>query len=73
MPNIHYTDHARRRMAERGITEDDVRWALRRRIGDPEPGQPGTVWIRGHGSSDRVLRVCVETADHTRVVTVAWA
>lgn len=70
---LEFDDHARERMVDRGVTEEDVTWALRRRIGAPEPGQPGSVWIRGHASGNRVLKVCVRSSDFNYVITVAWA
>jgi hypothetical protein len=69
---VEFSDHARKKMAERGITEEDVEAALRRRIGDPEPGQPGTIWIRGYAAGSRILRVCVPVANQEFVVTAAW-
>ena len=72
MNEPHLPDYARTRMQERGVTEDDVMWALRRTIGAPGPGQPGSVWIEGYASGNRVLRVCVQIDDHNHVITVAW-
>lgn len=59
-------------MAERGITEKDVEAALSRRVGQPSPGQPGTIWIRGYAAGSRILKVCVPTTDHAYVITAAW-
>lgn len=59
-------------MIERAITELDVETALRRQIGNPSPGQPGTVWIRGHAAGSRNLKVCVRTNDQDFVITAAW-
>lgn len=67
-----YSRHARRRMQQRQITELDVEQALRQRVGNPRPGQPGTIWIRGYAIGGRILKVCVRTADHEYVVTAAW-
>lgn len=67
-----YSAHARRRMQSRAITEIDVERALRHRIGDPAPGEPGTIWIRGYAVGGRILKVCVRTADQEYVVTAAW-
>lgn len=41
-------------------------------IGHPNPGEPGTIWIRGYAAGGRVLKVCVRTADQEYVVTAAW-
>ncbi len=59
-------------MAERGITEADVETALRRPLGDPLPGEPGTVVIEGHAPGGRILKVCVRAADPDYVVTAYW-
>jgi len=59
-------------MARRAISERDVELALRRRAGAPGPGEPGTIWIRGLAVGGRMLKVCVNTADQTYVVTAAW-
>lgn len=67
-----FSDHARKKMAQRRITEEDVDMALRLRIGQPGPGQPGTIWIRGHAVGGRILKVCVPMADQQFVITAAW-
>jgi hypothetical protein len=59
-------------MAERNITEDQISQALTRRIGTPGPGEVGTIWIRGYGETGKILKVCVRTDDHERVITAAW-
>jgi hypothetical protein len=71
--DIRYSDHARRRMTERGITDDDVAWALARRVGSPQPGEPGTLWIHGYASGRKILKVCVRATDEWFVITAAWA
>lgn len=69
---LRYSNHARKRMAERGIHEEDVAWALRRPAGSPEAGEPGTIWLPGYAASGRILRVCVRTTDREYIVTLAW-
>jgi hypothetical protein len=59
-------------MTERGITDDDVAWALTRRVGSPQPGEPGTLWIRGYAAGSRILKVCVRATDESFVITAAW-
>jgi hypothetical protein len=59
-------------MAKRAITEQDVETAFRRRVGNPTPGEPGTIWLRGHAAGSRILKVCVRTDDHDFVITAAW-
>jgi hypothetical protein len=68
---IRYSDHAERRMAQRGVTKDDVDQALRQNV-VTTPGEPGTVWIHGFTSGGRVLKVCVDLYDKEFVITVAW-
>jgi len=69
---LNVSAHARKRLLERGITEHDLTSALSRRIGAPGPGEPGTLWIRGYAAGGRILRVCVDAADQTRIITAAW-
>lgn len=69
---VEITSHARGRMADRRVTEEDIHSALRREF-HRSAGQPGTVWIHGHALGGRVLKVCVEIGDDLmRVITVAW-
>jgi hypothetical protein len=58
-------------MAERGITEEDVVWALRRRQ-RTEAGSPGTIWVYGYARG-QVLKVNVNADDQEYVRTVVWA
>lgn len=71
--NVRYTQHALRKMAERGIDEGDVEMALRHPIAVPQPGDPGKVVIEGHAAGGRILKVCVLAADQEMVVTAYWA
>lgn len=59
-------------MAKRAITEADVESALRRRVGNPSPGEPGTIWLRGHAAGSRILKVCVRAYQQDFVITAAW-
>jgi Domain of unknown function (DUF4258) len=68
---IRYTDHAEDRMAERGVTKEDVQQALRRRI-RVTPGPPGRLWVWGYAQHGRVLKVGVSSHDQEFVTTVAW-
>lgn len=70
--DLHYSRHAHTRMAERGITKADVHAALRRPIGAPRPGQPGTLLIDGFAAGGRILRVCLRADDRMYVVTAYW-
>ena len=57
-------------MAERGITQDHIDAALRRRSGPPQPGDGGSVGvILGYGEAGRILKV-VLTPDQQLVVSV---
>ena len=67
---IRYDKHARDRMEERGVTEQDVELALRRRR-RVTPGPLGRIWIWGY-SGGRELKVGVSTYDQQYVITVAW-
>jgi len=66
------SQHAEQRLRERGISVADVRSALDRPIGSPEPGEPGSVWIRGYAVGGRILKMCVDATDHHKVITAAW-
>jgi len=59
-------------MQDRGITERDVEMALRHRIGQPGPAQPGSLWLRGYAVGGRILKVCVRSTDDEYVITAAW-
>ena len=65
---LNYSAHARRRMKERNITEDEVITALNRQSGPPAPGDNGNIVKFGHCGS-RILKV-VLTADEQTVVSV---
>jgi hypothetical protein len=58
-------------MAERGVTEEDIQWALRRRQ-RTAAGSPGTIWVWGYARG-RLLKVNVNADDQEYVRTVAWA
>jgi hypothetical protein len=60
-------------MVERGISEADVEAALNHRIGEPDPGEVGTIWINGYAAANEILRICVQTSDQEFVITVARA
>jgi predicted alpha/beta-fold hydrolase len=68
---ITYSKHARDQMQRRGVTEDDVEWALKRQTGD-RPGEPGTLWIEGWAVGGRILSVWLTLPSKRFVVTVAW-
>jgi hypothetical protein len=60
-------------MAQRGITEAQLEFALAHRIpGRNSPGQAGSIWVYGHVPGGGILKVCVSTSDQDFVITVAW-
>jgi hypothetical protein len=67
MPTI--WPHARKRMEERRITEDEVLAALKRRTGPPRPGDNGRIVVFGYGRGSRILQI-VLTADEQEIVSV---
>ena len=69
---LDFTAHALKQMQRRGITETDIDHALAHRAGPPGPGEPGTMWISGYAAGGRILKVCVEVDDATRIITAAW-
>jgi len=69
MPGL--SDHARRRMAERRITQANIDAALRRTTGPPRPGDSGNIVVFGYGEAGRILKV-VLTSDRQVVVSVMW-
>lgn len=56
---------------QRGITTQDVEWALRREV-ERRVGEPGTVWIHGIASGAKLLKVCVLANNNAYVITTAW-
>jgi hypothetical protein len=72
MPPLEYHPHARDRMEERGVDEIEVELALKRRIGAPRPGDPGTIWVDGYGKGNRIIPVCVYVDQQHFVRTVGW-
>lgn len=70
--DLHVTIHAEDRLVERGITREQVERALQRPSGDPYPGEPGSIWIKGYADGERILKVCVRVDDHAFVITAVW-
>ncbi len=58
-------------MADRGITEEDIRVALTRRSGQPRGRTNGAIQVLGYASGGRILKV-VLTPDQEAIITVAW-
>jgi hypothetical protein len=61
--------HARKRMEERKITEDEVLTALKRRAGRSRPGDNGRIVVFGYGGGSHILKI-VLTADEQEIVSV---
>jgi len=58
-------------MAEREITEDHIRSALRRTRGQPAPGSHGNIVVYGYGDGERILKV-VLSPDRRVIVSLMW-
>ena len=61
-------------MSERGISEDDVRAALKRPMGQPDPGNGGNIVITGLAMNRKLLCVvCCEEPDELVIISVYWS
>ena len=70
---MRYVDHARERLAERGISEHDIELALRRPEGPPEPGSGiGNMVTVGAATGGKRLKVVCSAADRELVVSAWW-
>ena len=58
-------------MTARQVTDEDVQSALKRRSGQPRPGDNGNIVILGYASRGRILKV-VLSPDQQDIVTVMW-
>jgi Domain of unknown function (DUF4258) len=65
---LSYSTHARKRMKERNITEEDVTTALNRESGPPAPGDNGNI-VRFGYCGTRILKI-VLSSDEQTVVSV---
>lgn len=66
---LEYSDHARKRMSQRHISEADVEAALKRQSGQPRPGDNGRVVVFGYAPGQRILKI-VLSADEKTVISV---
>jgi hypothetical protein len=71
MPPLEFDPHARDRMDERGVDEQDVELALKRQV-RTRPGDPGSIWIDGYGKGGRIIPVCVLVANRDYIKTIGW-
>jgi Domain of unknown function (DUF4258) len=69
MPRL--SKHAEERMADRDISEEDIRRALNRRSGEPRVGHNGTIVVLGYTTRGRILKI-VLTPDQEEIITLAW-
>ena len=70
---LRFTAHARRRMAERGVTQEHIEDVLKRPIGPPAPGRRAdTVIVSGHAEGVGILKVVVDVVDRDLVVSIFW-
>jgi hypothetical protein len=58
-------------MAQRQVTEADVQSALKRRSGQPRPGDNGSIVVLGYASRGRILKM-VLSPDGKEIVSVMW-
>ena len=68
---LRFTDHARRRMVQRGITEGDVSRVVNLRS-QVSPGDNGAVIYGGYTEAARFLNVCCLFVDGDTVIKSAW-
>lgn len=66
-----FSKHARDRMTDRQITDDDVQSALNRKYGEPRVGNNGAIVVLGYASRGRILKI-VLTPDQEEIITLAW-
>jgi predicted thioesterase len=64
--------HARQRMAQRGITQVEIEHALRHVLGT-QPGEPGTIVVRGYAPNGDILKVFVRATDQDYIISAMWA
>src|ERR1700685_1144678 len=69
--NEQLSNHAKERMADRDISEEDIRRALDRRAGAPRVGNNGTIVVLGYATGGRILKI-VLAPDQEEIVTLAW-
>ena len=58
-------------MADRGITEDDVRSSTEPQVGAPRVGNNGKIVVLGYATGGRILKI-VLTPGQEEIVTLAW-
>jgi len=69
--SVDFSRHARQRMAERGITEKEVRWVLAAPDLILPSGQPGKKTLRARlGNGRQISVIIVDGSEPLKVVTV---
>jgi hypothetical protein len=72
---LRFSRHARQRLEERGVTEEQASLVVERPVGDPMPGDNGAVvyggWVNGQNGREW-LNVVIPPDDETFVKTVFW-
>jgi hypothetical protein len=68
---LRMSSHARDRMRDRSIFEADIESALQHKI-STQPGEPGTIVVRGYAPNGHILKVFVRASDHEYVISAMW-
>ena len=70
------SDHARRRMRQRGVTESDLDEALDHQVTSWDDPNKGSIVITGRTASNRVLKIFVAGSlpaqEPYRIKSLAW-
>lgn len=71
---LEYSRHAEDRLAERGISRQDVEHAFAHQLGSPEPGnRPGNIVVTGTlPAGGSRLKIVLGGVDPNRYVVTAW-
>jgi hypothetical protein len=69
---MNFVIHAAERLAERGISLEDIDLALARTDGPPVPGSGMTIVTVGYARGGRRLKVVRSSADTQLVISAYW-
>jgi hypothetical protein len=69
---MNFVKHAEERLAERGISLEDINLALARTDGPSRPGSGMTIVTVGYATGGRRLKVVRSSADLELVISVYW-
>lgn len=68
---MEFVGHARERMAQRGLAEEDVEYAWSHTVAPSQPGRrPDTVKFVGQTAAGRRLVIVVSKFDRRRIISV---